>query len=196
MKLLQGGQGSGNFGHSGRPGEIGGSSSSYSEITQEEFYVGWDVFWKPLKSEQEKRFSVYHWQTNSRDIQHYLRRKEILRSGFTKEDLKLDIRNLDELTQSYYLPKNSIVYRGMPHPPDLKMGDTFVDKGYVATSWNIAEAKKFRNQQDSKLIRIFLPEGTPVGYGSETEGELLLGRNKKFRVTDVSNEFIDLEVVE
>ena len=80
---------------------------------------------------------------------------------------------------------------------DLKPGDTFTDYGFASTTFDkrVAEGRIFnydgRNQDDSVLLKIHVPEGKGVGAvlfetGSKApyadEQELLLNAETKFRV--------------
>ncbi len=60
--LLNGGKGSGNFGHAGRPGKVGGSSSSgikVENLSKDEYNKAVKDFYNGLTSDERKGFSSY-----------------------------------------------------------------------------------------------------------------------------------------
>lgn len=155
-----GGQGSGNFGHSGRPGHAGGSSSeggSDTELTPEKIaendrYYGKGK-WRERTDErgqknvyiQMKGFSRFDeissppYKEESRAVKNYVNQgyretNSGLRSGDeSKADPALDriiSRNTIEQDATLYRVISSSALRG------LKEGDAFEDKGYVSTTWH------------------------------------------------------------
>jgi len=76
-------------------------------------------------------------------------------------------------------PADLLAYRGGAAPllKGAKVGDIVTDPAYVSTSLSEAQAKAF-----GKVVRIELPQGTPVLPGHLTEQELLLAKGTRFVV--------------
>jgi len=103
--------------------------------------------------------------------------------------LQADIDNLTMLIdRNEPLPEDTLLYRGVHnsngHWDDLKVGDTFRDKGFISTSPIEAETTGF----GSKPIQIEAPAGTwaldtfTALNGGVRESEVILQRGTKFEV--------------
>lgn len=109
------------------------------------------------------------------------------------------VRSLDEAIASSPAPRDMVVYRGInggPHDgkvdlSTLKVGDFFVDHGFVSTSADPeigSEFSKGFNQGDGVELVITVPVGQPAApvpseFGRERE--FLLPRGSRFRVDRV-----------
>lgn len=91
-------------------------------------------------------------------------------------------------------PYNATVYRATERPMELKVGDTFTDKGYVSTSLDeefVARTFGYglggRQAKRFSLYRLNLKKGTKIiPISNRGESEILLSRGTKFKVTGVS----------
>lgn len=215
MKLLQGGQGSGNFGHAGRPGEIGGSQPYYIMPSKE--YPGNSL------EEREPAVRAYT-LLGYEKVNGYLRRGEASGYGLKtlitvnydeRERITLGniIDRLDKLTLSGECPKNLLVYRGAKKKPEwMEVGSEFTDEGFISTSTSDYAALHYFGGtplHPGIVYTIKVPKGHPGFFtGNNDEKEFLLPRGTKFRVTAIhKNQFedptsyktvdgIDLEIVE
>lgn len=191
MHLLQGGAGSGNYGHRGRPGEVGGSSKF-------DFSSEKKVFDEGLNENQKDSLHYYGNKSNYVFLNNYLRGK-VNHSGEGFDEI---IHNIE--TSMKPITSETIVYRGIKSSPrKFKVGDTFIDKAFVSTSvkeWN-ANMYRRRSVQEREpkggtLFRIKVPKGYPVAYlNFYNDQEILLPRNTKFRVISNVNSMVELEII-
>ena len=171
--MTEGGSGSGNFGHAGRPGEVGGSSPSGATTV------------KGLTPDEADAMRYYVERAGYMHINHALRHGKSI-SGEAKKMVpildKLTNRKLDEMT----------VFRGISPRAfgRLKVGMTFTDKGFASTSKNLKTAScfgyfamKIRVPAGSKGFDI----GSRAGKGYK-EQEVLLRRNSQFRIDKISSD--------
>lgn len=113
------------------------------------------------------------------------------------------------------LSEELVAYRGVKGNglkffENLKVGDTYQDKGYTSTTIDAGVAQQFGGSQpyyDGLVFRMQLPAGTkgifPSGYHepaygwtpSMTEAEFLLPRGSKFRVVAQRGKVWDVELV-
>lgn len=110
------------------------------------------------------------------------------------------IAGMDQAFREYSveLPADTILYRGVGGDSrdetfaDMKVGDEFVDKGFISTSGDEKIAKRFAKRESgmhgSTVIKIRAPKGLraifpdPFYTGGETE--ILLARGTRFRVVE------------
>ena len=191
IHLLEGGQGSGNFGHEGRPGKVGGSSrnTTISEEEALEYYQGLGYF----------------------ELNYFLRYGDFPKG--TSLNYHLDIETALEMAESIdnsikkgpILTRELFVYRGRSVNPGHFIGQEFEDKGFVSTSLDAKIATEFRAYpgdaapaENSILYRIKLPRGFQclLLKGGEVgdQKEVLLPRKTKFVVRNIQNDVIDLEI--
>ena len=169
MLALKGGEGSGNFGHAGRPGEIGGSamgggSLSENEISAVSFY-------------KEEGYS----EINS-----------ARRSG--SEYDKNIISAIDSAISKNITTEDKIIFRGVsPEMLDqFEEGGTFSDSGYISASENIEIAENFGIEFGKNVImEIELPKGSNallldnVIEAARDEKEYLLPRGSNFTINSI-----------
>lgn len=110
---------------------------------------------------------------------------------------------MDEAFDKYDipLPESAILYRGIGGKTigkftSLQIGQEFTDKGFISTSIDPRTANVFigGGPDFGAIIEIHAPKGTPVMLpdpnGARGEGEMVLNRGTKFRVTHItSNHF-------
>ena len=139
-----GGLGSGNFGHAGRPGERGGSSSSRAPYSQ-----------KTLDA-------VQNYTGDSQPINDALWSGQEIPSGWkdTASELSVAIKTSP-------LPRDTRLYRAIPKEQLSAMvpGTIFTSKGFVSTSRSIEITKRTLEEMgddptDWATMRILAPVGT------------------------------------
>ena len=112
-------------------------------------------------------------------------------------------KDIDNAILKYDLVDDVITYRGTSkkYYSELKVGDEFSLKMYCSTSLNENIAKTFmEDKKNAIMLEIRVPKGTPSLYvgdngAYEFEAELLLGRNLNYKVIDIVNDKIILEVI-
>jgi hypothetical protein len=100
-------------------------------------------------------------------------------------------------------PKEAWLYRGISNREqfDLKEGDVFQDNGFISTSVHRSFAETWAQGKGpgGTLIKITAPAGTKVmgilDLSDEQEGETILNRGTKFRVTKVTGRIIEMAVL-
>lgn len=115
------------------------------------------------------------------------------------------VKNIDSSMSKYNLPKDSIVYRGDSRLvyAEIKKGDIIKRSTYISTSIskNFSEDYAQKNYANSyMLLEIHVPKGTPCIYVEDLsilprEKELILSRNLSYKVVELSENKIVLEVV-
>ncbi|KKN86857.1 hypothetical protein LCGC14_0264160 [marine sediment metagenome] len=100
-----------------------------------------------------------------------------LRSGGKPEDVAI----LDAAVSKRELPEPMLVFRGGMDLEDMVNGEVISDPGFTSTSLLAQTAREFGTS-----IQILLPKGTKFGLGHPNEYELILPRNAKFKVKQIS----------
>jgi hypothetical protein len=197
----QGGEGSGNFDHAGRPGEVGGSAPrDYApnelimegstmvekDATDEKVISRWRNLPnnQVVKSDEDlKTTKEYCGTATSFLLNSYLRDEKF--SDYAKEQEKTDILNLDKqmgkaLDNAPIVPKGTILYRGVSERSaretfaDAHIGDEVIDRGYQSTSVNATWAFGFSEgirSTKNTLVR-YIMDGKTKGLGGKSETEL------------------------
>lgn len=115
-----------------------------------------------------------------------------------------DIENkIDSAISKYSLKDDIITYKGTnrKYYEELKIGDNFKLKMYNSTSLNENIAKTFLEEKNNAvMLEIRVPKSTSclyIGNNSayEFEAELLLNRNLTYKVVDINESKIILEVI-
>lgn len=170
---VAGGPGSGNFGHAGRPGEVGGSAAS---------------------AEDDALLEAYTTTGGT-----YRRINEDLRAG---HDLTNDptVTAITRAFERHGEIAPSVVYRGIagyePEELNIVEGQTFKDPGFVSTSQSRSNATRFALNGSSEIsgqavgivFKINTRGATALRMGRYSrygEDELLLPRGMTFKVTSV-----------
>ena len=112
-------------------------------------------------------------------------------------------KDIDSAISKYTLTDNIVTYRGTEkkYYEGLTIGDKFSLKMYSSTSLNENIAKTFmEDKENAIMLEIRVPKGTPslyVGDNSayEFEAEFLLGRDLSFKVIDIIDDRLIVEVV-
>lgn len=196
FQKLKGGKGSGNWGHAGRKGKLGGSGSSKTQqFVKAESRL--NSIAKPTHEELSKHYNLSKNCPDCEGIENYttsshkpinnnlrgtLRYSEFITSGLNEKTKKID----SELNGLPRLNKEIKVKRavsGLDFVKSLKEGSEFKDKGYTSTSVKLDKVW-VKNQI---LLDIIVPKGSKGAYieditENKGEFEFLLPRNSKFRI--------------
>jgi hypothetical protein len=180
LPMIQGGPGSGNFGHAGRPGKIGGSSTGKIGGSSTGKGGGKDKgfpSFNSLSPAAQKEIDSLEFDTTN----------DVLRNGANRTDHSSKI---DEAFEKYGIPLKSdqVGFRGskgLVYPTEV--GKKFVDKGYLRFSADENIGSIFTHKgMDVQVVRVHVPSGTKVLPAPHTfEKEMLLPRNSTFQVTKV-----------
>ena len=180
VHLREGGEGSGNFRHKGRKGQVGGSSKDdYQDLEYSDFPK------KKFKAKEIEAFSMWTgmWFPCFGD---YLRYDKISGGLYNQEELDEAIGIIDNSINQTF-KENIYLYRGVHSKWNLKVGDTFTDKNFVATSASKHWANLFTDSEEATIFRIHVKAGTKFTVTPHSgEQEIILARNTKFRVIGFS----------
>lgn len=178
-----GGEGSGYHGHSGRPGERGGSSpgggGKFREVNAKDITK---ALTKRPDLGEELEFATSR-AVNDYTQFGYIRVNNSLRRGKQGED-RQDIRIMDK-AMNQETTEGIVVYRGIDSEvlEELRKRDGFRDKGFVSTTTDRTVPERYY----SDVIRIEIPRGIKcrwVGWAvgkTSSEKELILERGLKFK---------------
>jgi hypothetical protein len=116
--------------------------------------------------------------------------------GLTEESLpwlKQEVENLDKAINTSFAPSDCVVYRGIDNNvmTNAKVGDVFMDKGFMSTSFNPMVSRDFAGEKGS-LLKIRMKHGTKALYADPitdlAQQEVILARNSKLKLTAVRKE--------
>jgi hypothetical protein len=178
----KGGQGSGNFGHSGRPGEVGGSGEDVGKN------VDVDTSLLPLARGA-------NW-ADLRDTEY----RDYLRGRAGKGKFSEIVPQLDKLNQyasddAYKLDEAQVVYFGIDSAKlsNLKPGDTFNALGTRSTTNDISRAAKY----GKNVFELKVPAGTHAVNAKVFDiRELMLLPGAKFEVSAIKSDRIVLRLLD
>lgn len=200
VMALKGGPGSGNWGHSGRPGKRGGSAPKSSVIIDykaadpqelNKYYAlqercGTEIDCEAVRMYTHSGYDVVNMQ---------LRRGNYSKSTYASEwrpnEVKELLNSLDKTFKTApTVPENIIAYRGVAAEAfaGLKPGDKFIDKGFVSTTLNPDEMRP------GIKVEMRIPKGTKGIYVEKisavsSEMELLLNRGTKFKLVSYESSY-------
>lgn len=187
----------------------------FGSETEREVYLMEKLFSQRLKGftqatypEFAGAFTTYE-TLNGYKINEALRDPQISEDGFQGTIDKLDkaIETAPALTEEL-VAYRGVKGNGLDFFENLKVGDTWQDKGYTSTTIDAGVAQQFGGSQpyyDGLVFRMKLPAGTkgvfPSGYyqpsngwtKSMTEAEFLLPRESKFTVIAKRGKVWDVE---
>jgi hypothetical protein len=205
-----GGPGSGNFGHAGRPGEVGGSGEGGETSTGVSFEKDgrWTRQDYPLFKEKvasyraalapEEVTAIKAYKGGMfGEINGFLRTGEMpLLSPTPISKIEGYVKSLDKAVR-VPVEKDIVVYRGGKLMGGV--GSIITDKAFVSTSLVREKAEKFVSMKRDKLLwEITVPKGTHIGlpFGTApTEFEVLLQRGSQFRITGIEKNVVRAELV-
>jgi len=150
---------------------------------------------KGLTGHQKEVLSEYK-NTSYLDTNGYLRgsisESEIRQSEYDVPDT---IRTMDAaFSKAPKFSGRTEVYRGMDELYGLEVGSRIVDKGYLSVSTSQELAANFAQGSSTPVLIKIQAKGPYVDM--ETEGELILPREQRLRVTKISREMVKSSVGE
>lgn len=198
LLTLKGGPGSGNHGHAGIPGHVGGSTSSggksstsvgqkYDKVSDAEMREIYDTYHKDCRSPDCLTTSKYTMDSDDFNL--------TLRSGGSAGDHVLSVDKY--INEGPRVPKNIVVHRSVTDDffssGVFEKGSEFQDKGFISTT-----IKKGSIGGENLEIRV--PKGAKGLYvqhisASPGDNEFLLPRNSKFRVVQKTDKKAILELI-
>jgi len=196
---LKGGSGSGNFGHAGRPGEVGGSATDYGlvwagkpsrDLEQENARAMAGVVVTPKEKRALKNYKYGEIDNG------YLMINRGLREGTVpSDDVAKSIAGIDSAMNNNILNQDYVVYRGVDSSfsSHIKEGFQFTDRGYPSTSLSVNRPLNLANtfgwgpKIQGAIFRLTIPAGS---HGVFMDGivkgmfeyELLLPRGGRFTI--------------
>jgi hypothetical protein len=222
VKLLletteKGGPGSGNFGHVGRPGQVGGSGSGSGKDNPEakpetkpevkpglegtkivDYHKWAEDLGVKADTNQEESLADYE-RAAYMDVNSSLR-------GHGQVDSETDVKelvgDLDSLFAKAIPTKADVsVFRAWDYPEDMKVGDRFSDKGFASSSSEKSVAEDFV-VGEKVVCEILVPKGSrvvPVSHildlKDSSEKEVLLNRSSTYEVVSVAGDHVKLKLV-
>ena len=170
---------SGNYGHAGRPGLVGGSAPSGSS--------------NEFSEEQINALKDYG------DVG-YIRINKSLRRSEIDEKTSAQINAIDSVLSLTKTDRDLTLYRGIDlaigtasqrNISDFQVGQIVTDKGFVSASLDREAIEQFVGKGESVIMSITLPKGRQALFMSERPGrfaekEVLLPRNLPMRVREIS----------
>jgi hypothetical protein len=189
----------------------------FASETDKEVYFMTKLFSQRLKGFTEAAHPEFSGAISNYESRLGYDMNEALRDPQISEDgYKSTIDLLDKAIDiAPALSEELVAYRGVKGNglkffENLKVGDTYEDKGYTSTTIDAGVAQQFGGQQpyyDGLVFRMKLPAGTkgifPSGYHepmygwtpSMTEAEFLMPRNSKFKIVAQRGKVWDIELV-
>lgn len=183
------------------------SIKSVKEATQKK--ATQKVVSKPVTTKKIKQHTYTSTEKNTLDsyakddykqINKYLREGSLDGASVSKETMDKWVKTLDDSISKNSLSKDIIVYRGASgfrNPKEL-LGTTINSSAFSSTSTSLSSAKSFAGiGEDRVLFKIKAPKGTNYvnmkqfeSGASVGENEVLFGRNKKLKITNIQEEKI------
>ena len=117
------------------------------------------------------------------------------------------IRNISNAIKKNTTVEPMVVYHSGFYDPSKGIGDNITFKGFTSCSYSKEEAKKFLTSPMRVEYRFLLPKGTPClsGNGKDFDGntisghpiekEILLDKNFKGKIVDITDNVITIEAV-
>lgn len=148
----------------------------------------------------KKEFRKYFENRNAFEMNKALRGQTDKMSDAAIKKALSDAKGFDKAFDKHAKPldRDATLYRGVSGNAlkDLKVGDTFQDKGIVSTSSSKDWAKTFA-KDGGTVVEVSAPKGTPVmgGPSWSNEKEIALRSGTKYRVTGRGQGTIRIEVL-
>jgi len=211
----KGGPGSGNYGHSGRPGLVGGSGggegiskvgdmvSKFEDLRSRGFLTEVDdASWKTMARDAAKTAEMYGEPSTNEGAVAHTKAENI---WYGDNPLYGGWHPLAEGLQNAILasplPINEVLYRGVygRYVEDLLsigVGEEFGISEFASTSRSMEIAKVFmRDVTKGALLIINAREGMPALYIHDLASEFLLPATAKFMVTDIKGNMMFVDYV-
>jgi len=209
-----GGPGSGNWGHAGRPGERGGSQKGTGGVSKSSAGKTQDK--TPEVKTQDNKLGITkddYWGHQSRDMNISRKEQDALdaykaltsyseiNNALYRNDTEFieysnTIKQLDKVIKRATIESDVSVYSGLGSRASailsgLDVGSEVDFKGYLSTSIDENIASDFSKSVNnvSRKVKINLPKGSKGFFfgNSDQEKEVLLGRGKKFKISDITS---------
>lgn len=209
ITILRGGPGSGNFAHSGRPGEIGGSAprdeaGGSASMSGAEFQKNYLSYSKEILSRSDtydkKNVRAMDNDTTARVANTILRGEQIPEwwghQGPGDYQSSQYQSGFDVMARQTPTPFET--FRGLSLSPEqvqnLQPGYSFTDKGFSSTSSSDKIAGEFANARNSEqiptIMRISVPKGSMVAILPNSANEIVLDKNTMFTVTKITKDYV------
>lgn len=208
--MLRGGEGSGNFGHAGREGEVGGSSneggtSIPADKDASEIHASFikEVKYKLSRSSPQDKQAVkkMEFDETCRTANAKLRDEVIPESwgivGTGDEQLDTYEQGFNGIASQ--TPHSFDSFRGVSLSDTeleaLSPGTSFLDKGYSSTTSSDTVAGLFANMRASDenknlaILKIRVPKGSKVAPLPNSVKEIVLDKGTTFTVTSVTKNY-------
>lgn len=192
--VVEGGPGSGNFGHSGRVGQKGGSGGGGRRFGSESEAMAWGESLHQAETTPEEYRALRDYKGSARDINARLEGKTLFQSDQNAADRA--IPELDSYLEKNKLPESVVVYRGVSGDQysEDSVGKEFSQVGFMSTSCVERIGVTWGYHYDkSAILELSVPKGTPAAFldtiSYRGESEILLARGLKFKITDFSLQF-------
>lgn len=168
----------------------------------------------PLHPKEFKAFSKYYNGSLTDDqravCQYYSHRGDRIMNNSLRGDIPMSgelrarVEKLDEAISRATLTQDVTTYRGVGGDfgrqlQNAKIGDSFVDKGYVSTAAQKEYAQRFVDKAPSNgtMLHVRIPAGrsaAPVPSNYAEESEMLIGRGSSFRITKIDGNNVHVEM--
>lgn len=206
ITATKGGPGSGNFGHAGRPGEVGGSAPKGSSRpiaakppeTQPRQFTDWKEAeaWVQEHGEPESAMSmgeqnaIYDYTEGGFYFTNGLLRGTVDEDEADGPIVRKYIAALDAMEKRGHIPEDVTLYRGFNTDNEMRPGQIVSDKGFVSTSVMRGTADHFLpgNKKYGVLLKIHAHKGSNaiIVTIARKEGEVILPRGSRFKVKSVT----------
>jgi len=188
---IKGGPGSGNYGHAGRPGLVGGSADVGTMP-----YKAIPIYDKSAMYAIQKSAGPVCNIGDNKSVDYYIGKgyiqinETLRRNENPTNELQQHIQVLDGFTSSATLQDNVILYRGIKEGHEIAnrfgtlQGSVIDDKGFVSTTLDELEGMNFAGarHQFGVIMEIQASAGTKCGMVGTEEYEVLLPRGSRFEV--------------
>lgn len=200
----KGGEGSGHFGHSGRPGLVGGSAagttftapqlSTLKSLPPAEVEAIAQNQRNKLVDKTFTERQKYALQTYSGTG--YININKQLRAGNVDAKVSEQVKYIDDAIAATETDRDLTVYRGIDlaigtasqrSVSDFQVGKTISDPGFVSTTLDPELAQNFEGKGETVVMAINLPKGSKAfamydQFGVKHEEEMLLPRNLSMKI--------------
>lgn len=193
---------------------IGSSSSKNSNLNVSKYKILSQVkvkkydllakkFFNSLNDDEKEALLIYTYK--SRNINRFLSGEKHIKEIFYKDINKIT-KELDNIMQKFVLEDDIIVFKGAnkKYFENLEVGQIFEPKYFFSTSVDKTIAEKFiqdkRNIDNPIMIYIKVPKESKSIYVGHDSGwaynkEVILDRNTKYKVVEIQDNKLILEVV-
>ncbi len=165
-----------------------------------------DIVFAKMKSKSSEQLnSVRDYYTDGyTEVNRYLSKGD-----FSLHKRQIDVDNIDKAMEKFALEDDIVVYRGVKakYYKNYKVGDTIDDGIFFSTSYIESNADDFMEmyiedyQEEAMKLEIKVPQNTRCLYvGSNNtaygdEGEFILSHKLKYKVLEMKNEKLVIEVL-